>query len=413
MTGDLGPGGVGPAVYFLGTVTPREDVDRLARQDRYLHAAANELQWCYVEALRSQRSGGLKVFAAPAVSEYPRFPRVLVSARRLGLRRDGGIRFIPFVNVMGVKQVTQVISIVVTMLPIVWRRRRERAVVLVYSLQTPFLAAAMLVRRLAGVRVVAIIPDLTEFMDVAARRRGIRAFLKSLDVRLGRRLLERLDGAIVIARAIATDRLPASTPSLVVDSIRAVTTGAGALEGAEDGRRSILYTGALEAGYGLETLLAAFSSLEGPGYELWFAGKGGLEGHIRERAATDPRIRLLGLLPVAEIRATQARASLLVSVKPSQAPFTKYSFPSKLTEYVAAGRPVASTVCPGIEEEYFRFVHRLDDESPEAMRRSIEAIFRMDPGERQRRVREGVAFLRETRSPAARGRELMTFLGGL
>ena len=123
--------------------------------------------------------------------------------------------------------------------------------------------------------------------------------------------------------------------------------------------------------------------------------------------------RLLGLLPVAEIRATQARASLLVSVKPSQAPFTKYSFPSKLTEYLAVGRPVASTPCAGIEKEYFRFVHTLDDESPEAMRRSIEAIFHLDPVERQRRIDDGLAFLRETRSPAARGRELMAFLGGL
>ena len=214
MTGDLGWGRAGTVVYFLGTVTPREDVDRLARQDRYLQAAANELQWSYVEALRSQPSGGLEVFAAPAVSEYPRFPRVLVSARRLGLRRDGGIRFIPFVNVMGVKQVTQVATVVTTMLPTVWRRRRELSVVLVYSLQTPFLAAAMLVRRLAGARVVAIIPDLAEFMDVAARRRGIRAFLKSLDVRLGRHLLERLDGAVVVARGsppIGSRRPPPSS----------------------------------------------------------------------------------------------------------------------------------------------------------------------------------------------------------
>lgn len=409
-------------VHFLGTITPREDVDRLAAREKYLQTPGNELQWSFVEALRSGGARNLSLFAAPAVSEYPRFPQVLVSARTLGLSRREGIRYIPCVNVVGLKQLTQLVATIVLMARTVWSSRKSRSVILVYSLQSPFLLAAFLFRALLGTRVVLIIPDLAEYMNLRGNGRGLRAFLKSLDVRLGRWALSRLDGAVVVARAIATDRLPARTPFLVVDSIRGVaepspaaspTTGSppAPLDAPPSPVRSILYSGVLWAEYGLGTLLDAFGELEGPGWELWLTGKGVLEPAIRERMAVDPRIKLFGHIPLPQLRALQAQASLLVSVKPSQAPFTRYSFPSKITEYMAAGRPVASTVCPGIDDEYFQYLHPLADDSPEAMRQSIEAIFRMPAAERQRRASAGVEFLRRTRSPQARGREILAFLG--
>ena len=404
----------GLVVHFLGTITPREDVDRLGAKDRYPHTPANELQWSYVEALRGAGLGALHLFAAPAVSEFPRYPKILVSGRSLDLRRDAGITFIPCINLTGLKQVTQLLAAVVRMAPRLWRSRKARSVVLVYSLQSPFLMAAFLYRALLGVPVVVIIPDLSEYMDLKGRSGGLRALLKSVDVRLGRRLLARVDGAIVVARAIAAERLAPRTRYLVVDSIRdagGVPSGAAAAPPPSSAKRSILYSGGLFVEYGVATLLDAFASLEDPDCELWLAGKGDLEPTIRRRMEGDRRIRFFGHLPLGELRALQSRASLLVSVKPSGEPFTRFSFPSKITEYMASGRPAASTACPAIDEEYFQYVHRLADESPEAMRQSIEEVFRLPPDERMRRAREGVAFLRKTRSPTARGRDLVEFLG--
>lgn len=417
LGGDGLPGGradpyEGLIVHFLGTATPRHDLDRLSVRDRYPHTAANELQWCYVDALRKAGLGGLHVFSAPAVSEYPRYPKVVVSARSLGLSRDGGIDFIPYINLMGIKQVTQLVAIIAAMSRRLWRSWSARGVVLVYSLQSPFLLASFFFRALLGTPVVVIIPDLPQYMHLQGSGKGLRAILKSLDVRLGRRLIRMIDGAIVVAKAIAIDCLSPGTRYLVVDSIRDVGDSVSDRRdmASPAGMRSIFYSGGLYDAYGVRTLLEAFRSMEDPGCELWLAGKGELEPLIRQEVERDPRIRYLGHLPVSELRRFQSKASLLVSVKPSRERFTQYSFPSKITEYMASGRPVASTVTPAIGEEYFRYIHRLADESAEAMKQSIMEIFRRDPRELSERAQQGVEFLRRTRSPAARGRELAAFL---
>jgi hypothetical protein len=399
---------------FLGTITPRDDLDRLSVRDRYPHTPANELQWCYVEALREAALGSLHLFGAPAVSEYPRYPKVLVSARGLGLRRDSGITFIPCLNLMGMKQITQLVAAIAVMWRRLWQSRNARSVILVYSLQSPFLLASFFFRALLGTPVILIIPDLPEYMYPQGSGRGLRPFLKYLDVRLGRRLLRMIDGAIVVAKAIASDCLSPGTPHLVVDSIRGVDPVASNPGGAtsSSGRRSIFYSGGLYEAYGVRTLLEAFRSMEDPDCELWLAGKGDLEPLIRAEMERDPRIRYLGQLPLAEVRRLQSKASLLVSVKPSRERFTQYAFPSKITEYIASGRPVASTVSATIGDEYFRYIHRLEDQSPESMRQAIVEIFRLSPDERMERAKEGVAFLRRTRSPKARGPELAKFLGG-
>lgn len=279
-------------------------------------------------------------------------------------------------------------------------------------MQTPFMLIARFSRKFFHIPIVLIIPDLPQYMAFQSTNKGFRHFLKLIDIRLQRKMLHSIDGAIILAEAIATDFLPQGMPVITIDSIRDFKEWANLPPAPLPSQaiKSILYSGGLYEAYGVKRLLEAFLCIDDPNLELWFAGKGELESTIREAMLKDHRIQLFGQLPVSELRILQSQASLLVSVKPSNDPFTKYSFPSKITEYMLSGRPVACTRTPGLSSEYFNYIYPLSDESTEAMKASILAIFHIPIETRMDRAANGMEFLRATRSPYARGKELMSFL---
>jgi glycosyltransferase involved in cell wall biosynthesis len=116
-----------------------------------------------------------------------------------------------------------------------------------------------------------------------------------------------------------------------------------------------LYSGTLSAAYGIEKLLASFAgaNLEA---ELWICGRGPLEPIVKSYSAGDPRIRFLGFLSQQELNAVQCKAKALLITRDPEERFARYSFPSKLIEYLATGVPVISTRLPGIPDFYFEYV---------------------------------------------------------
>jgi len=92
------------------------------------------------------------------------------------------------------------------------------------------------------------------------------------------------------------------------------------------------------------------------------------------------------------------KAAVLVNPRPSRLLENRYNFPSKLMEYLAAGRPILSTATSDVAEHYGSDVIVLDDETPEGLARSIEstvaapAEVRATIGSRCRAVVEGVTW---------------------
>jgi glycosyltransferase involved in cell wall biosynthesis len=312
---------------------------------------------------------------------------------------------------MLVKQATQMLLGIPSLFMQLLAKRRKPSIILIYSMQTPFMIMARFTRKIFGIPIVLIIPDLPQYMAFQTTSKGFRHYLKLIDIRLQQKMLPGIDGAIILAEAIATDFLPKEMPVITIDSIRDFKEWSSLPPAPppSQAKKSILYSGGLCEAYGVKRLLEAFLCIEDQKFELWLAGRGELESTIREAMLKDHRIRLFGQLPVSELRSLQAQASLLVSVKPSNDPFTKYSFPSKITEYMLSGRPAACTRTPGLSSEYFDYIYPLLDKNTEAMKTSILEIFNIPLEIRMDRATKGIAFLQTTRSPYARGKELLKF----
>ena len=128
--------------------------------------------------------------------------------------------------------------------------------------------------------------------------------------------------------------------------------------------KTILYSGTLAKRYGVLNLLDAFSLIKNKEYRLWICGDGDGSGEINERAKNDSRIINFGQIPREEVLKRQQRATVLVNPRTSEGEFTKYSFPSKIMEYLASGTPCIMHRLAGIPKEYFDYCFISENETP-------------------------------------------------
>lgn len=139
-------------------------------------------------------------------------------------------------------------------------------------------------------------------------------------------------------------------------------------------RKIVLYSGSLTEENGLPTLLESFIQLDITKYELHIYGKGSLVELVSSYSAKYDNIIFFGFKDVETIRTAQVNADLLINPRPKSQPFVKYSFPSKMLEYLASQTPILTTRIYGIDE-FADFLTIYDDESITGLKNAINKIF--------------------------------------
>jgi glycosyltransferase involved in cell wall biosynthesis len=185
-----------------------------------------------------------------------------------------------------------------------------------------------------------------------------------------------VDGLVVLTRHVITD-FAGKIPALVVEG--SISVDPLEPEGDEPlpredcctANRIVMYSGNLA---GLDLLLEAFALISDPSYRLVITGRGPMEGAVRSAATRDDRIVYLGMLSTEELLRKMREATVLVIPRSASTPFIKYSFPSKLLEYMITGRPVVTTVLPGIPDEYHKYLFLLREESPNSLAELLKNI---------------------------------------
>jgi glycosyltransferase involved in cell wall biosynthesis len=113
-----------------------------------------------------------------------------------------------------------------------------------------------------------------------------------------------------------------------------------------------------------------------------------------------------------QVVAEYARAAVLVQPRPVDQHFVRFSFPSKLMEYLASGTPVVSTRLPGIPADYDAHLYWAED-STEGLASAIAKVLRMPSRQRRERAAAARDFIWSTRGFPTQGRRMREFLGAL
>jgi glycosyltransferase involved in cell wall biosynthesis len=146
-------------------------------------------------------------------------------------------------------------------------------------------------------------------------------------------------------------------------------------------------------------------------WRLSIYGRGPIEELVRGRAEANPSLSFGGLLGEKELAQAYARADLLVNPRPTSEEFVRYSFPSKLLEYLSTGTPVLSTRLASIPAAYDDCLYWCDDDA-EAIATRISEVLKLPESERRATAMAGRA-LAQSRSPEAQGTRIVRFLASL
>lgn len=351
---------------FLGSIYPNTLLDELTKRKQFADYPANIFQQSLLKGLDAHYPD-LRVITSPVIHSKYKIVRDICKGSKFSHKgldelKDTYVGTLPFPGLQMFFELKRVYS---ALKKEVKGSTRNNSVI-IYALHSPFLLAAVLLRKRIGCSCV-VIPDLPEYMS---KQNG---FFKKLGKRIDRAIidccLKRLD-CYVLLSSYMREKLPIKEkPWVLMEGIfDTLTMPKGVLRCQE---RVILYCGNLSKQYGIINLLQAFGKIGEEKYRLWICGRGDGEPDVIRMAKEDRRIQFFGVVSHEEVLVLQQMATVLINPRSSSDEYTKYSFPSKTMEYLASGTPTIMCHLPAIPREYDEHIFYITDETVEGIRDKI------------------------------------------
>ena len=296
---------------------------------------------------------------------------------------------------------------------LVKHRHYTKPQILIYPMYSPYVLATLIATFILGGKAILIIPDLPKYMDMSKQKSLIKRILKPLDIYIMNKLVNKMSGVIVLTRYIAEDIIKSKVPFIVMEGIVPVKYDVDRQDLGQTGiktKKIISYAGGLIEEYGVKMLIDAFALIKDEDYRLWLFGRGELEELIKYASQKDHRIKYLGIISNIELTNKQLQSTVLVNLKFSKSSFTKYSFPSKILEYMVSGRPVITTKLPGIPEEYFKYLFVLHNETPEELAKLLIKVCSMDTNALSKFGKQAKEFVYNNKNYYVQGKRIYDFL---
>lgn len=382
-------------IAFLGGLFPKcTDKEIHEKSKGSVQSAANALQWSIVEGLDQNCHKTVKIFNSLYIGAYPQNYRDLFvktySFKHSALAEDINIGF---VNLFIIKHLFKYWSIKPHLKK--WARDGLQAKLLIgYALSLEFVACLCYAKKInPEVKTFIVVPDLPEFMNTTDKRTLVYRFLKPIETSYILRNINKIDGFVLLTEPMK-EALKIKDNYVVVEGIATDSFDRSVPE-KDHQTKIILYTGTLNRKYGILNLIEAFKRIPQNNYRLILCGTGDSEEIIKEEALKDSRIIFKGLLSRREILRLQLEATVLVNPRLNNEEYTKYSFPSKILEYLSSGTPVIAYKLDGIPDEYDEYIYYVKDDSVNALRDKLVEICEKDLeeqssfGEKARRFVQG------------------------
>lgn len=357
---------------MLGFGVRQFNFEKYSSSDNNSQAAAQKLEMRYVEGFLANgfRVAAIVSFAA---STFPANSKIFFGFDYEKICEQNIIFETGFINLPGVKLLTRFAStLFLTVAVMLWSKKTPAIVI--YSLHQPYVLTARICKFLFGCKVFVIVPDLPLMMNSGNSKKRFIGFLKRLDSSLLTKFASSFDGAAFICNSMRQALPFLAKNSVVIDGVVNFKKAAATLNMGFGRKKVIFYAGHLVESYGLKVLCASATLLPND-FEVWIAGAGDMRAEIELLANESNSLNYLGMLRSDEVEAIYSKVDLLINPRLMESEFVKFSFPSKLLEYLASGIPVLTSRLPTIEKDLERYFTFLDELTPEGVCNSIVSVF--------------------------------------
>lgn len=217
-------------------------------------------------------------------------------------------------------------------------------------------AAFELSKKYKKSKVILFIQDLPQFTH-SEKASGIIKFLKKIESVFSKKYLYMCNGFVLFS-SLMEAKLKLNKPCITIETV--VPNNYLELKRNNSIKNSVAYTGSLNEKYGIKGFIDSFNK-NNFGMTLYIAGDGDCAEYIKQLNA--PNIDYLGTLSIEECANLQKRVSVVVNPRENKEEYTKYSYPSKTTEYLLNNGLVACFKLDGIPKEYDTILHYPENQS--------------------------------------------------
>ena len=386
---------------YVGTAASDRDIEAVFSKTARTKIVYVQQKWDYI-FYKAMEACGEDTFCVsyPPVQTFPAGKRIRIGRMPIfGLKQ--GV-YIPVLNIPVIKQALSVLQVLRELGRI---GKGEDLAVITHTLYLQSLLAARWYKRFhPRTKIVSLVPDLPDYTsDEKLSSSRLNRLLYRWYAKLSMAVKGDVDGYVCFSQR-QMERLDTRKPFMVMEGFSVGGSLPEKKENPEaEDKKVFFYAGNLKADSGVLTFCRAFAKAALPDAELWICGEGEQQAEIEDLRC--PAIRLLGVLPREEVLQLERQACVLVNPRPINEAYAKYSFPSKLLEYMSTGTPVLTTHLLCIPSEYDGYLTYMEDDTEEGMRSTLSAL-QTDP-EKGRRAREFV--LRE-KNPAVQAQRVVDYV---
>lgn len=390
-------------VVFLAGLFPQE-IRKIIENDSkgVIQYAADALQWGFVKGLSHFFT--VRIINLPFVGAYPKFyKRIYVPSCKFHHVAGADDVSVGFLNIPIIKHYFRYLNVKKELKK--WCLTvNNRRIIVIYSMHSPFLKAAVEVKRIyPNLEICLIVPDLPQFMST--EQSYTHKILKLIDSIFIRHAMKEVDSFVLLSTHMAVSLNINDKPYVHIEGIYNPADEKTAFTDKEK-NKTILYTGTLDKRYGILNLLHAFISIKNENYRLWICGDGNCRNEVTKYAELDKRIKYFGQQSRESVLLLQKKATVLVNPRTSEDNFTKYSFPSKTIEYMASGTPCIMHRLEGIPHDYYKYCFVAEQESAEGLHNTIIKVCEMDQSELNEFGEKALLYIQAQKNPISQVRKM-------
>jgi glycosyltransferase involved in cell wall biosynthesis len=327
--------------------------------------------------------------------------------------RTQGIHYIHLgiINLPIIKQAGITVSMFINTLLWGFRVKNDKAIIIDASYITvlPFVTIAA---KLTKTKIIALVADIYDYMSVEvedALSRGSRTH--RIIARVLRFFYGRQHGYIFLTEAMNSVINQRNKPFLVMEGLVDIReSGHHKKRRPVKRQRAVMYAGSLIAAYGARNLLKGFDNFNDSGVELWVYGAGAYAKQVEKAAAKDPRVKFYGMVPIEEVVRREKEATILINPRPVGQEFTKYSFPSKIMEYMVSGTAVMSTKLPGMPTDYYPYILMIDGDAPEDISNALNDALSLPPKELEKLGKKARNYVLKYKNNISQAKRIKDFI---
>lgn len=377
-----------------------------------MQTAANKFQWGIVNGITNNENVHVRILNSMYIGSFPKRYRKLIIPTFPFCHKDGADDLnVGFVNLTGYKVISRYVGVRRKIKKWINQLEGKSGVIIAYAMTSPFVEILNYVKKhYPHIKCCLVVPDLPEYMNASRYQSRSYHIRKSIQCNHFRRMLKPVDGYIFLTDAMK-DWFNWNVKYCVVEGI-SLRTKADLMPQSVTKKKNILYAGMIEAKYGVVELVQAFHNIDAEDWQLHLYGGGSSLGEIKTIAQDDTRIVIHGMVPNSEVLKAQSESEILVNPRNDNNEFTKYSFPSKVIEYLGSGTPMIGYILPGMPKEYYDKFYVVPKEE-NGLEKCMKEVMNLSSEERKEKGREALEFVVHEKNAVTQGNKIVDFIVSL